>query len=133
MTMVPGGLDPLLVTGLVILAMAFGAIVALIFVELQKRSRCTQRSERLGIASRLQTGEEKKRRQDLVVQLMALYSGVHSTDALSDFLNKELERRFEPWRVRIPVDGPGEIYDLDSIQPQVVDSGLDGSYPSHTP
>lgn len=127
MTMVPGGLDPLLVTGLVILAMAFGAIVALIFVELQKKSRQKQRSERLGIESRLETGEEKKRRQDMVVQLMALYSGVHSSDALSDFLNKELERRFEPWRVRIPVDGPGEIYELDTIQPRVVNSDGDGS------
>ena len=57
--------------------------------------------------------EEKKRRQEIVVRLMGLYSGVHSADALSDFLNKELERRHETWRVHVPVDGPGEIYDLD--------------------
>jgi hypothetical protein len=49
----------------------------------------------------------------LVKQLMALYSGVHSVEALSSFLNNELERRHERWRVRIPSDGPGEFYDLD--------------------
>jgi hypothetical protein len=46
---------------------------------------------------------------------MGLYSGVHSADALSSFLNRELERRHETWRVRVPRDGPGEIYDPGPI------------------
>jgi hypothetical protein len=54
-----------------------------------------------------------QKRRDLVVQLMNLYSGVHSADAVSDFLNKELESRYLTWRVRIPQHGPGEIYDLE--------------------
>jgi len=106
--------SPFLTAAILLLAVAFGAILALIGVELRGRSR-----RKAMAAARLETGsgrhseEEKKRRQDVVVRLMGLYSGVHSADALSDFLNKELERRHEAWRVRIPLDGPGEIYDLD--------------------
>ena len=111
-----GASNPLVSAAMLLLAMAFGAILALIGVELRRRSR-----RQAQVATRLESGlgrhseEEKKRRQDMVVQLMGLYSGVHSADALSDFLNRELERRHEIWRVRIPVDGPGEIYDLDPV------------------
>src|SRR5215469_1044142 len=109
-----GGSNMLLTAGSLLLAMVLGALLALIAVELRKRSR-----RRAMAAARLTSGsgrhseEEKQRRQDVVARLMGLYSGVHSADALSDFLNRELERRHEAWRVRIPIDGPGEIYDLD--------------------
>ena len=104
--------SPLLTAAMLLLAMAFGAILALIAVELRRRSRRNVRVGLRAAANPQQSDEEKKRRQDLVVRLMELYSGVHSADALSDFLNKELERRHEAWRVRIPLDGPGEIYDI---------------------
>jgi hypothetical protein len=111
-----GSSNPLLSVSALLLAMAFGALMALIVVELRKRAR-----RRSLAATRLTSGsvrhseEEKQRRQDVVARLMGLYSGVHSSDALSDFLNGELERRHEGWRVRIPIDGPGEIYDLDPV------------------
>src|ERR1700722_5345425 len=111
--MLLGASNPLLTAAMLLLAMAFGAILALIAVELRQRGKRKAQAARRGAASPPQTEEEKKRRQDIVVRLMELYSGVHSADALSDFLNKELERRHEVWRVRIPLDGPGEIYDLD--------------------
>jgi hypothetical protein len=99
-----------------LLAMAFGAILALIAVELRARARRNAHGATRALSNGARhSDEEKKRRQDVVVRLMELYSGVHSSDALSDFLNKELERRHEVWRVRIPMDGPGEIYDLDAV------------------
>ena len=108
--------SPLLTAAILLLAMAFGAILALIVVELRNRAkRQAFAAARSGIGSFRVSDDEKKRRQDVVVRLMELYSGVHSADALSDFLNKELERRHEAWRVRIPMDGPGEIYDLDPV------------------
>lgn len=107
------GASPLLSAGLLLLAMTLGAILALIAVELHQRAKRKIRRSRSEGAASQHSEEEKKRRQDVVVRLMGLYSGVHSADALSDFLNKELERRHEAWRVRIPIDGPGEIYDLD--------------------
>jgi hypothetical protein len=109
--MIFGGLALLLEVGLMLLAVAFGAIAALIVVELRKKHRRKSVSKPERQSTQIQSEEERKRRQDLVVQLMDLYSGVHSSDALSSFLNKELERRLETWRVRVPVDGPGEIYD----------------------
>ena len=111
--MIFGGLN-ILTIGLLLLAMAFGAIVALIFVELHKRHK-KKRRRRPKFAVKIHDEAESKRRQDQVVQLMNLYSGVHSANALSDFLNRELERRHEPWRVRIPPEGPGEIYDMEQI------------------
>jgi hypothetical protein len=106
--------NPFLTAAILLSAMAFGALLALIAVELLARSKRTANAAaRLSAGSGHHSEEEKKRRQDVVVRLMGLYSGVHSADALSDFLNKELERRHELWRVRIPMDGPGEIYDLD--------------------
>ena len=111
-----GASNFLLSIAMLFLAMAFGAILALIGVELRRRSRRhAQAAARLDSSSGRHSDEEKKRRQDMVVRLMELYSGVHSADALSDFLNRELERRHEIWRVRIPLDGPGEIYDLDPV------------------
>ena len=107
--------NPLLTVAILLLAMAFGAILALIAVELRTRARRGAGAARLQSGSGRHSEEEKKRRQDVVVRLMGLYSGVHSADALSDFLNRELERRHEVWRVRIPLDGPGEIYDLDPV------------------
>ena len=111
-----GAASPLLTATVLLLAMAFGALLALITVELRTRSRRKARmASQLGAGSDHHSEAEKKRRQDVVVRLMGLYSGVHSADALSDFLNRELERRHEIWRVRIPLDGPGEIYDLDPV------------------
>jgi hypothetical protein len=95
------------------LAMAFGALMTLIVVELRKRSRQRNRQEKAKPTAPRPTPEEMQKRRDLVVQLMNLYSGVHSADAVSDFLNKELESRYLTWRVRIPQHGPGEIYDLE--------------------
>ena len=113
--MLLGGLAPFLAAGLLLLAMAFGAILALIAVELQKKAKPNASLQRSVSAISVSDDKEKERRQDLVVRLMELYSGVHSADALADFLNGELERRHETWRVRVPIDGPGEIYDLDAI------------------
>lgn len=95
------------------LAMAFGALITLIVVEMRKRARQRTRQEMARPAIPRPSPEEMQQRRDLVVQLMNLYSGVHSSDAVSDFLNKELEGRHLTWRVRIPQHGPGEIYDLD--------------------
>jgi len=109
-----GGSNLFLTTAALLLAMALGAILALIAVELRKQARRkASAATRLASGSGRHSEEEKQRRQDVVARLMGLYSGVHSSDALSDFLNRELERRHEAWRVRIPIDGPGEIYDLD--------------------
>ena len=112
--------NPLVTAAILLLAMAFGAILALIGVELQRRARRKALAAQHTAAKPQQSDEEKRRRQDVVVRLMELYSGVHSADALSDFLNKELERRHEAWRVRIPSDGPGEIYDLDTVERRLV-------------
>jgi hypothetical protein len=95
------------------LAMAFGALMTLIVVELRKRSGQRDRREKVKQVTPPPNPEEMQKRRDLVVQLMNLYSGVHSADAVSDFLNKELESRYLTWRVRIPQHGPGEIYDLE--------------------
>jgi len=110
-----GGLNPLVAIGLVVLAIAFGVLVTLIAIELRKKSRRGRRGDHQRSPAHAHNDEEKKRRQDLVVHLMSLYSGVHSAEALSHFLNKELEHRHETWRVRVPPDGPGEIYDLEPI------------------
>jgi hypothetical protein len=112
--MVFGGLN-FFTIGQLVLAMAFGALVALIWVELRKEY-LTKRKRQPAIAVETHGESEKTRRQDVVVRLMNLYSGVHSAHALSEFLNKELERRHEPWRVRIRSDGPGEIHDLEQVQ-----------------
>lgn len=111
--MVSAPSDLLLTTLSLALAMAFGALMTLIVVELRKRSRQRDRREKAKPAPPRHTPEEMQQRRDLVVQLMNLYSGVHSADAVSDFLNRELESRHLTWRVRIPQHGPGEIYDLD--------------------
>ena len=111
--MVSAPSDLLLTTLSLALAMAFGALMTLIVVELRKRSRQRDRREKGKSTAPRQTPEEMQKRRDLVVQLMNLYSGVHSADAVSDFLNRELESRYLAWRVRIPQHGPGEIYDLD--------------------
>ena len=111
--MVSAPSDLLLTTLSLALAMAFGALMTLIVVELRKRSRQRDRREKAKPMPPRHTPEEMQRRRDLVVQLMNLYSGVHSADAVSDFLNRELESRYLTWRVRIPQHGPGEIYDLD--------------------
>ena len=113
--MVLNAANPLLTAAILLLAMALGAVLALIGVELRRRARRRAMPARTGVNAMRHSEEEKKRRQDMVVRLMGLYSGVHSADALSDFLNRELERRHEVWRVRIPLDGPGEIYDLDPV------------------
>jgi hypothetical protein len=110
-----GGLSALLEAGLLLSAMAFGAVAALIVVELRKKSPARSDAGRVAPNMPALNEEERKRRQDLVVQLMGLYSGVHSADALSSFLNRELETRHETWRVRVPLDGPGEIYDPDPV------------------
>ena len=107
--------SPFLTAAILLLAMIFGALLTLIAQELVRRSRRKAVAHERSASSLRHSEEEKKRRQDVVVRLMGLYSGVHSADALSDFLNKELERRHEAWRVRIPMDGPGEIYDLDPV------------------
>ena len=111
--MIFGGSNPLILAGLLLLAMALGAILALIAVELRKKTQRRPSQQRPAPATTASDNKEQHRRQELVARLMELYSGVHSGDALSDFLNKELERRHEDWRVRIPPDGPGEIYNLD--------------------
>ena len=111
--MVSATSDLLLTALSLALAMAFGALMTLIVVELRKRSRQRDRGEKAKPIAPRPTPEEMQQRRDLVVQLMNLYSGVHSADAVSDFLNKELENRYLTWRVRIPQHGPGEIYDLD--------------------
>ena len=97
-----------------LLAMALGALLTLIVVELRKR-RTPQASVSHARPAPVNTHsvEESERRQTMIKQLIDLYSGVHSVEALSSFLNGELERRHERWRVRIPSDGPGEFYDLD--------------------
>jgi hypothetical protein len=105
--------DMLLAALSLALAMALGALITLIVVELRKRSRQRDRLENARPAPPRHTAEEMQQRRDLVVELMNLYSGVHSADAVSDFLNRELETRHLGWRVRIPQHGPGEIYDLD--------------------
>ena len=105
------GISVLLEAGLLLSAMAFGAVCALIVVELRKKNPTKPQAGHAAPNIPAPNEEEKKRRQDLVGQLMDLYSGVHSADALSSFLNRELKRRHESWRVRIPLDGPGEIYD----------------------
>jgi hypothetical protein len=109
------GLSALLEAGLLLTAMAFGAVCALIVVELRKKTAAKSASNRITTDTPAVSEEERIRRQDLLVQLMGLYSGVHSADALSSFLNRELERRYETWRVRVPLDGPGEIYDPGPI------------------
>ena len=97
-----------------VLAMAFGVLLTLIIGELRRRRRVPHlwSEDRLSPA-KTHTAEEIERRQSLIRQLIDLYSGVHSVEALPSFLNGELERRHERWRVRIPADGPGEFYDLD--------------------
>lgn len=108
------GSSTLIVTVGLLLAMVFGAIAALIGQELIKIRRQHAKTNRSQNPSQLRGTEDAKSRQDLVVQLIGLYSGVHSAEALTDFLNKELERRHKLWRVRIPSNGPGEIYDPDN-------------------
>jgi hypothetical protein len=108
-----GGLNILMIW-LLVLAMSFGALVALIAVEIRKKHATKRKRQRM-TSIETHSESEKTRRQDVVLRLMNLYSGAHSTDSLSEFLNKELERRQESWRVRIPLDGPGEIYDLDAV------------------
>ena len=110
-----GGISVLLEAGLLLSAMAFGAVCALIVVELRKKTAVRPQAGRVPTNAPAVSEEERNRRQDLLVQLMGLYSGVHSADALSSFLNRELERRHETWRVRVPRDGPGEIYDPGPI------------------
>lgn len=93
--------------------MAFGVLLTMIVAEL-RRSRTARIPSPAGRSLvKAHSTDEIERRQSLVKQLIALYSGVHSVEALSSFLNHELERRHERWRVRIPSDGPGEFYDLD--------------------
>ena len=100
-----------------LLAMAFGALLTLIVVELRKRrtpQAAVAPTHMRAVPVNTHSAEESERRQTMVRQLIDLYSGVHSVEALSSFLNGELERRHERWRVRIPSDGPGEFYDLDA-------------------
>ena len=100
-----------------LLAMAFGALLTLIVVELRKRRRSQATvtpAHMRTVPVNTNSAEESERRQTMIRQLIDLYSGVHSVEALSSFLNGELERRHERWRVRIPSDGPGEFYDLDA-------------------
>ena len=97
-----------------LLAVAFGVLLTLIVVELRKRRTPPAASHARPAPVNTHSVEETERRQVLIKQLIDLYSGVHSVEALSSFLNGELERRHEPWRVRIPSDGPGEFYDLDA-------------------
>jgi hypothetical protein len=110
--MIFGEPNILIGVAVLVLAMALGSLGTLIAIELRKRARQRPRPGRFQPETE-PSEEEKRRRQEVVVRLMSLYSGVHSADALSDFLNRELERRQENWRVRIPSDGPGEIYDLE--------------------
>ena len=98
-----------------LLAMAFGVLLALIVAELRKKPRAAETASHARLSPvKAHAAEEIERRQLMVKQLITLYSGVHSVEALSSFLNNELERRHERWRVRIPADGPGEFYDLDT-------------------
>ena len=62
--------------------MAFGAVLTLIGVELKKAHRRRRRSKSKE-KPQAHAPEEMQRRQDLVAQLIDLYSGVHSVDALS--------------------------------------------------
>lgn len=103
--------NPIFLAWLLLLATAFGALSTLIVLELRTLLRRKARRRRTVEALPRHTEDEMRRRQDLLAQLMELYSGVHSAEALSHFLNNELERRYQTWRVRIPLDGPGEIYD----------------------
>lgn len=97
-----------------LLGMALGILLTLIVAELRKKPRAAETGSHLRSSPvKAPSAEEIERRQSLVKQLIGLYSGVHSVEALSSFLNNELERRHERWRVRIPADGPGEFYDLD--------------------
>jgi hypothetical protein len=96
-----------------VLAMAFGVLLTMIVAELRKSRGVRVASPAGRSPVKAHSTDEIERRQSLVKQLIALYSGVHSVEALSSFLNHELERRHEQWRVRIPSDGPGEFYDLD--------------------
>ena len=113
-TMLFVGSSLILTVSLFLLAIVFGVLLTLIALEIKGSFRYKARPGRLAKSPlKIHTEAESHRRQALMVQLMGLYSGVHSADALSDFLNRELERRHETWRVHIPIDGPGEIYDLD--------------------
>jgi hypothetical protein len=112
--MFPSSSSPLIASTCLLLAMVFGALSTLIVIEVRRKSRQKARIARIGRPSVPYGAEELNRRKGLVDQLIGLYSGVHSISALSDFLNAELERRHEPWRVRIPEDGPGEILDLSA-------------------
>jgi hypothetical protein len=99
-----------------VLAMALGVLLALIVAEVRKGRGARPAgaaTHRRRPQIQTHSTEEIERRQSVVKQLIELYSGVHSVEALSNFLNGELERRHERWRVRIPSDGPGEFYDLD--------------------
>ncbi len=96
-----------------LLGVALGALLILIVIELRKRRTPSAASPIQPALVNTYSAEETERRQTLIRQLIDLYSGVHSVEALSSFLNGELERRHERWRVRIPSDGPGEFYDLD--------------------
>ena len=97
-----------------VLAMAFGVLLTMIISELRRQHRALHlESNARPVPAKAHSAEEIERRQSLIRQLIDLYSGVHSVEALSSFLNGELERRHERWRVRIPADGPGEFYDLD--------------------
>ena len=96
-----------------LLAMALGVLLTMIVAELRKSSAARATSPIGRSPAKAHSSAEIERRQSLVQQLIGLYSGVHSVEALSSFLNNELERRHERWRVRIPSDGPGEFYDLD--------------------
>jgi len=97
-----------------ILAVALGILLALIAAEIRRARRARPISHKRAMPAKMHSAEEIERRRTLVTTLIDLYSGVHSVEALSNFLNAELERRHEQWRVRIPSDGPGEFYDLGS-------------------
>jgi hypothetical protein len=99
---------------LLLLATAFGALVALIGVEIRKKSKNGHGPRPSAGSPGVSNSEERARRHEIVVQLMSRYSGVHSVEALSDFINKELEWRRETWRVQIPQNGLGQIVDLES-------------------
>ena len=104
-----GESNPIFLAGLLLLAAAFGALSTLIVLELRTLPRRKARLRRKAESLPGHTEEEMRRRQDLLVQLMELYSGVHSADALSHFLNSELERRHQAWRVRIPSTVPARL------------------------
>jgi hypothetical protein len=109
-----GTANSALLISLLLLATAFGALVALIGVEIRKKFKTRHGHRSSAGLSRVSNNEETTRRQEIVVQLMSRYSGVHSVEALSDFINKELEWRRETWRVHIPPNGPGRIVNLES-------------------